>query len=348
MPKSTHPRSIKGRAIVLYTLLLLSNLGAWAWALLIFRGHPLLLGTAALAYTFGIRHAFDVDHIAAIDNVTRKLIQTGQRPVGVGFFFSLGHSTVVIALSIAIALSAVTLQTSFSAFKDVGALVGTLVSSFFLFAIALANVVVLMSLVEAFRHLRHGASFEDLDVDLTPSKAGLLGRLFHRAFRVVGSSWHMYPIGFLFGLGFDTATEVGLLGISATEASHGLPIWSILVFPALFTAGMTLFDSTDSLLMLGAYEWALIKPVRKVYYNLTMTAASALVAIAVGSIEMLGLIGDRFGVGDSNAFWRGIGALNDSSEILGASVVAIFVGAWLVSALIYRVKDYDRAAPALP
>lgn len=340
-------RGVRGKILGLATILVTANVGAWAWALLTFHDHPLLLGTAALAYTFGIRHAFDVDHIAAIDNVTRTLVQGGQRPVGVGFFFSLGHSSVVFGLSVALAATAATLQSRFEAFKATGSVVGTLISSFFLFAIALANFVVLVSLVQAFNRFRRGEKFEDLDIALTPLPGGLLGRLFRRTFRCVGKSWHMYPIGLLFGLSFDTATEIGLLGISATEAARGLPIWSILVFPALFTAGMTLFDSADSLLMLRAYEWALIEPIRKVYYNLTMTAASVLVALAVGGIEILSLVSDRLALGDSNRFWRGIGALSDNFEWLGAGLAAIFISAWIGSVIFYRLTRRDMPQPVI-
>ena len=245
----------------------------------------MLLGTAALAYSFGLRHAFDADHIAAIDNVTRKLMQEGSRPVGVGLFFSLGHSTIVVALTVAIAVATTALQGRFDAFKSFGAMVGTLVSALFLFAIAIANIVVLVSVWRTFQTVKSGGRFVEEDLDLMLANRGLLGRLFRRFFRLIERSWQMYPLGILFGLGFDTATEVGLLGISATQASQGLSIWSILVFPALFTAGMTLIDTTDSILMLGAYGWAFIKPIRKLYYNLTITAVSVLVAVIVGGLE---------------------------------------------------------------
>ena len=273
---------LTAKIVGVYALLIAFNVGAWIWAIVAFHDYPILMGTAALAYSFGLRHAFDADHIAAIDNVTRKLMQEGRRPIGVGLFFSLGHSTIVIALSIAIAFTATELQTQFDAFKTFGAVAGTLVSALFLFAIAFANVLVLISIYRTFQKVKAGGRFVEEDLDMALANRGLLGRLFRRFFRLVEKSWHMYPLGLLFGLGFDTATEVGLLGISATQAAQGLPIWSILVFPALFTAGMTLLDTTDSILMLGAYGWAFIKPVRKLYYNLTITAASVIVAVVVG------------------------------------------------------------------
>ena len=265
-----------------------------------------------LAYTFGLRHAFDADHIAAIDNVTRKLMQEGKRPVAVGFFFSLGHSTIVVLLSIAIAVTATALQSRFDNFTSIGGVVGTLVSALFLFAIAIANILVLMSIYRTFRTVKSGGRFVEEDLDLMLSQRGFMGRILRRFFHLIERSWHMYPLGVLFGLGFDTATEVGLLGISATQAAQGLSIWSILVFPALFTAGMSLMDTTDSILMLGAYGWAFVKPIRKLYYNLTITAVSVIIAVVVGGLEVLNLIGDRLGLTAGGGFWGAIGAINDN------------------------------------
>jgi high-affinity nickel-transport protein len=333
---------IRGKAIGVYALLLAANVVAWIWAIVAFHDFPVLLGTAALAYSFGLRHAFDADHIAAIDNVTRKLMQEGRRPVGVGLFFSLGHSTIVVALSLAIAIAATALQTHFDAFRNVGAVVGTLVSALFLFAIALANILVLISVYRTFRTVKDGGSFVEEDLDLALANRGLLGRFFRRFFRIIERSWQMYPLGVLFGLGFDTATEVGLLGISATQASQGLSIWSIMVFPALFTAGMTLIDTTDSILMLGAYGWAFVKPIRKLYYNLTITAVSVVVAIVVGGLEALNLIGDQLGLTDGGGFWGAIGSLNDNFGMLGYVIVGIFIIAWLISYLVYRINGYDK------
>jgi nickel/cobalt transporter (NiCoT) family protein len=333
--------NIRGKVIAVYGLLFIVNAAAWLWALAAFHNYPVLLGTAALAYSFGLRHAFDADHIAAIDNVTRKLMQEGRRPVGVGLFFSLGHSTIVVALTIAIAIATTALQGRFEAFKSFGGVVGTLVSALFLFAIAIANIIVLISVWRTFQTVKKGGRFVEEDLDLMLANRGLLGRLFRRFFRLVERSWHMYPLGVLFGLGFDTATEVGLLGISATQASQGLSIWSILVFPALFTAGMTLIDTTDSILMLGAYGWAFIKPIRKLYYNLTITAVSVTVALIVGGLETLNLIGDQLGLSDGGGFWGAIGALNDNFGMLGYVIVGVFVAAWAISYVVYRVKRYD-------
>jgi len=334
--------NIRGKVIGVYVLLFAFNIAAWACAIVAFHDFPVLLGTAALAYSFGLRHAFDADHIAAIDNVTRKLMQEGRRPVAVGLFFSLGHSTIVVALSIAIAVTATALQNQFDAFKSFGGVVGTLVSALFLFGIAIANILVLISIYRTFQTVKNGGRFVEEDLNITLAKRGFLGRLFRRFFRLIERSWQMYPLGVLFGLGFDTATEVGLLGISATQASQGLSIWSILVFPALFTAGMTLIDSTDSILMLGAYGWAFVKPIRKLYYNLTITAVSVVVAVVVGGLETLNLIGDQLGLTDGGGFWGAIGSLNDNFGTLGYVIVGIFIGAWLISYLVYRANRYDE------
>jgi high-affinity nickel-transport protein len=335
-------RGVRNKVIGVYTLLVLANVGAWMWAVIAFHNYPVLLGTAALAYSFGLRHAFDADHIAAIDNVTRKLMQEGKRPVGVGLFFSLGHSTIVVGLSIAIAITTTALGSHFDAFKSVGGVIGTLVSALFLFAIATANVFVLVSVYRTFLTVKNGARFVEEDLDLVLANRGLLGRLFRRLFRIIERSWQMYPLGVLFGLGFDTATEVGLLGISAAQASQGLPIWSILVFPALFTGGMTLVDTTDSILMLGAYGWAFVKPVRKVYYNMTITAVSVVVAVVVGGLETLNLVGDQLGLTDGGGFWGAIGELNDNFGVLGYIIVGIFIVAWVISYVVYKVNRYDE------
>lgn len=332
--------NVRGRVIGIYVLLIAANIAAWLWALVAFHDYPILLGTAALAYSFGLRHAFDADHIAAIDNVTRKLMQEGKRPVSVGFFFSLGHSTIVVGLSVAIAITATALQTNFESFKSVGGIIGTSVSALFLFAIAFANILVLISVYRTFQIVKNGGRFVEEDLDLALSSRGLLGRLFRRFFRVIEYSWHMYPLGVLFGLGFDTATEVGLLGISATQAAQGLSIWSIMVFPALFTAGMSLIDTSDSTLMLGAYGWAFVKPIRKLYYNLTITAVSVVVAVVVGGIEALGLIGNQLTL--TGGFWDAIGALNDNFGTLGYLIVGIFTFSWLISFMVYRAKGYDE------
>lgn len=334
--------NLRNKVTGIYTLLFAANIATWGWALVALKDFPILLGTAVLAYSFGLRHALDVDHIAAIDNVTRKLMQREKQPVAVGLFFSLGYSTVVFALTVAIAITATAFQTQFESFKMVGGVVGTLVSAFFLFAIALANIIVLFSVYRTFRTVKNGGRYVDEDLDLMLANRGLLGRVFRRFFRLIEWSWQMYPLGVLFGLGFDTATEVGLLGIAATQASHGLSIWSILVFPALFMAGMTLVDTTDSILMLRAYGWAFVKPIRKLYYNLTITAVSVVVAVVVGGLEVLNLVGDQLGLTERGGFWGAIGSLSDNFGVLGVAIIGIFIAAWLISYVVYRANRYDE------
>ena len=332
--------SIRGRLIGIYALLIGFNLLAWLWALTEFRQYPVLLGTALLAYSFGLRHAVDADHIAAIDNVTRKMMQEGKRPLAVGLYFSLGHSSIVVGLSIAIALTTVALQSRFETFRDIGGLIGTGVSAFFLFAIAMANVVILVAIYRTFQKVRRGGKLVEQDLQILLASRGFFGRLFGGLFRLIERSWYMYPLGLLFGLGFDTATEVGLLGISAAGAAKGLSIWSIMIFPALFTAGMVLVDTTDSILMVGAYGWAFAKPIRKLYYNMTITAVSVLVALLVGGIEALGLVADRLNL--AGGIWDVVGALNDNFGTIGYLIVGVFAVSWLVSVIVYRLKRYDE------
>jgi high-affinity nickel-transport protein len=331
---------MRRRIAGIYGLLAIINVGAWIWAVIAFRAQPLLLSTGLLAYGFGLRHAVDADHIAAIDNVTRKLMQAGRRPVSIGFFFAIGHSTVVLLATAAVAATAATLQGRFEAWKGLGGVISTSVSASFLFLVAAMNIVILRGIWQTFRRVRQGGDYADDALDPMLNRSGPLTRLFHPAFRLVSASWHMFPLGFLFGLGFDTATEVSLLGVSAAEAAKGISTWSIMVFPALFAAGMSLVDTTDGVLMLGAYEWAFVRPVRKLYYNLTITLVSILVALLIGGIEALGLIEGRLGL--TGPLWNFIGRLNGNFGTLGFAIIGVFVVSWAVSALVYRIKGYDR------
>jgi high-affinity nickel-transport protein len=331
---------LRGRIIVLYAILITLNLLVWGAALLTSRSYPLLLGTALLAYTFGLRHAVDADHIAAIDNVTRKLMQAGQRPISVGLYFALGHSTVVILASVAIVATASALESQLQNVRLIGGLVGAIASSIFLFVIAIANLMVLIGIYRSFQQVRRGGHFVEEDLAILLANRGVLNRVFRSTFRLIGKSWHMYPLGFLFGLGFDTATEIGVLALSALGAAQGLPVWAALIFPALFTAGMTLIDTTDSILMLGAYGWAFVKPIRKLYYNMTITLVSVVIALVVAGIEVLGIIGDTLGL--NHGFWRLIAQLNANFSTVGYLIIGIFVVCWGMSALVYHVKGYDR------
>jgi high-affinity nickel-transport protein len=330
----------RARVAGIYGLLLFFNLAVWLWAIVAFHPYPLLLGTALLAYSLGLRHAVDADHIAAIDNVTRKLMHEGKRPVSVGLMFSLGHSTIVLLGSAGIAATALALHHRIDAARSIGVVIGTLVSTFFLFAIAIVNLVVLRSIYSAFVRVRRGEPYVEEDFDLLLGNRGLLARLFRPMFRMITRSWHMYPLGVLFGLGFDTATEIGVLGISAAEASKGLSLWAILIFPALFAAGMSLIDTTDSILMLGAYGWAFVKPIRKLYYNITITLVSVVVAFAVGGIEVLGLMAEQFHL--TGRFWSLVGRLNDNFGMLGYFIIGLFAMCWIVSIAIYKWRRIDR------
>ncbi len=331
---------LRGRIIAIYSILAVINIGAWLWAGVAFRHYPLLMGTALLAYSFGLRHAVDADHIAAIDNVTRKLMQDGKRPVAVGFMFSLGHSTIVVLGAAAIAGTALALQHRIDGFRNIGSVIGTLVSSFFLFAIAIVNLIVLRAIYRAFVRVRRGGAYVEEDFDLLLGNRGFLSRLFRPMFKMITRSWHMYPLGILFGLGFDTATEIGVLGISAAEASKGLSLWAILVFPVLFAAGMSLIDTTDNILMLGAYGWAFVKPIRKLYYNMTITSVSVVVALVVGGIEALGLLAGHFHF--QGWFWNAVAKLNDNFGTLGYFIVGLFAVSWIVSIAVYKWRRFDQ------
>ncbi len=333
-------RRLRGRAGPLLLALAAGNVAAWAWAIAAFHNYPVLLGSAMLAYSFGLRHAFDADHIAAIDNVTRKLMQDGQRPLGVGLFFSLGHSSVVVLATLGIASAAFAFADQLDAWRGVGGLVGTSVSILFLLAIAAVNVTILLAIRRTFVRLRAGEAVGDDELNVLLSGGGILARLLRPLFRLIRRSWHMYPLGFLFGLGFDTATEIGLLGLSAAGATNGLPIGSILVFPALFTAGMTLMDTVDSLLMVGAYDWAFARPIRKLYYNMTITFASVVVALLVGLVQVLHLVADR--LQPTGRFWDMVAVLNDNFGAIGLVIVGVFIVCWAGSVLLYRASGYDR------
>jgi len=328
----------------LFTLLIILNIAAWAWALQASQGRPTWLGTALLAWVFGLRHAVDADHIAAIDNTVRKLMQHGERPVTTGLFFSLGHSTVVFGAVVLLVVTAAAMKDDLVAFRRYGGAIGVSVSAIFLLLIAVFNLFILRSVWRSFRAARDGVLDENRAMDL--QAGGVIGRIFRPLFRVVTRSWHMYPIGLLFGLGFDTATEIGLLSIAGSEAANGLSPWQTLVFPALFAASMALVDSADSALMVGAYGWAFVNPVRKLWYNLTITAVSVVVALLIGGVEAVALISETFGL--NSGLWRWIAEINDDLANFGFVVVGIFVVAWIVSAAVYWLKGYDQVAVAEP
>ena len=303
---------------------------------------PTILALGGLAYTFGLRHAFDADHIAAIDNTTRKLLQDGRKPVGVGFFFSLGHSTVVFIIAAALGLTVKWIVDGVAGdggqLKTVGGMLGTVVSGGFLVLIGVLNLVVLLDIVRVYRRLKAGG-YDDKSLELDLTAGGVMSRIFGRLFRVISHSWQMYPIGFLFGLGFDTASEVAILAISAGAAAKGLPFVAVIALPLIFAAGMSLMDTADGAFMAKAYSWAFTSPIRKVFYNLTMTSLSVFVALFIGGMELMQALIRAFGLkgGVFNAI-----ASFDLIGRAGYFIVAGFVVAWIAALLIYKARRIDE------
>jgi high-affinity nickel-transport protein len=324
------------RTAPLFVALALANLAAWVWALAAFHDRRGLMMAAFLAYVFGLRHAVDADHIAAIDNVTRKLVQAGQRPLGVGLSFSLGHSTVVALACLVIALTSRSLVDRFGWLSAVGGTVGTMVSAGFLFVIALANLGVLIQVARMLQGVRCGRPLVEAELDAVLGQRGFFGRMLKKVVALVSGSWGMYPLGFLFGLGFDTATEVGVLGLSAAHGSADLPAASVMIFPALFAAGMSLVDSADGVLMLKAYSWALVRPARKLWYNLVVTLVSVVAAVVIGAVEVAGLMTERLSL--KGGGWDWIAALGEHSGLVGLTIVMTCLTAWLVAMAAYRLR----------
>ena len=331
----------QGRKIAaIYLLIFAGNAVVWTWAFVALSDQPTLLGTAFLAYVLGLRHAVDADHIAAIDNVVRKLMQEGKRPISAGLFFSLGHS-LVVAIAVAVIVgTAFALQGTLHPFKVIGSVIGTGTSAFFLLAIAAINLFILRGVWRSFQRARRGEAVADHELDHLLSGRGFLARIFRPLFRMVTRSWQMFPLGFLFGLGFDTATEITLFTVAGSQASGGMSFDTVMIFPALFAAGMTLVDTSDSMLMVGAYGWAFLNPIRKLWYNLTITAISALVAMLIGGIEALGLVASKLEL--AGGFWDVVEKLNVELAGFGYFVVGIFIASWIVSYLIYRWGGFGR------
>jgi high-affinity nickel-transport protein len=334
---------LRRRLIVVYAVLVVLNAGTWIAVLIASASYPILLGLGLTAYGFGLRHAVDPDHIAAIDNTTRKLMQDGKRPVAVGFFFSLGHSTVVLLLSVLVAVSASFVKQNLPTLQSVGGIIGTAVSGLFLLIIAAINIVVLFDIVATWKRAVDGRDYDDKTLDAYLADRGLIARLLRPLLRVVTESWNMYPIGFLFGLGFDTASEVGLLGIAAVTGASGMPIALILLLPLLFVAGMSLVDTTDGVAMLGAYGWAFLKPLRKLYYNITITSISVVVALFIGGLEVLQVLGAQLRA--DGPFWDAV--QNFPLENLGFYIIGVFIASWLVSVVVYKLKRVDELDAAL-
>jgi nickel/cobalt transporter (NiCoT) family protein len=320
----------------------LLHLAGWGLLLVYGASHPALLALGGLAYTFGLRHAFDADHISAIDNTTRKLLQSGRRPVSVGFFFSLGHSTVVFVIAVALGFAVRWIVqgvvSDHGELRSVGGAVGTLVSGTFLIVIGVLNLLILLDIVRVYRNMRQGKYDRDgLEHELL--SGGLMTRLFGRIFRVINHSWQMYPVGFLFGLGFDTASEVALLAISAGAAAQGLPFGAVIALPLIFAAGMSLMDTLDGAFMSKAYLWAFASPIRKVYYNLTITSLSVFVALFVGVVELVQIMIQVLGL--HGAVFQAIASFDFIGK-LGYVIVGAFVLTWIAAFAFYKLRRIDE------
>jgi nickel/cobalt transporter (NiCoT) family protein len=334
---------VRPKVIGIYTLLLSTNVILWLITLLTAIQYPVILALAFPAYTLGLRHAFDADHIAGIDNVTRKLMQEKKRPVAVGLFFSLGHSTVVFIIAVLVGVGASFIRQGISnansPLESTAGLIGTSVSAFFLLAMAVINIVILVQIVGAFRSVTSGTVYSEEDIDAMLNQRGFFARIFRGLFTAIDQSWKMYPVGFLFGLGFDTATEIGLFVIAGSVGTFHVPFYSAFLLPLLFTAGMTLADTTDGVTMLGAYGWAFVKPIRKLFYNMTITLISVLVALIIGGLETLSIISGQLKL--SGRFWDFVGNLTGNFGWVGVGIITIFLLSWLGSTLIYRIKRFD-------
>ncbi|MFC8432721.1 HoxN/HupN/NixA family nickel/cobalt transporter [Streptomyces sp. NPDC057253] len=293
------------------------------------------IGIGVTAYTLGMRHAFDADHIAAIDNTTRKLMEDGQRPLSVGFWFSLGHSSIVFGLALLLSLGIKTLASPVkndnSELHDVTGLIGTTVSGTFLYVIAIINIVILAGIWKVFRQMRSG-HFDEAALEEQLNKRGFMNRLLGRVMKSITKPWQMYPLGLLFGLGFDTATEIALLVLAGSGAASGLPWYAILCLPVLFAAGMSLLDTIDGSFMNFAYGWAFSKPVRKVYYNLTITGLSVAVALIIGTVELLGLLADKLDL--HGFFWDWVSGLD--LNVIGFVIVGLFFATWIIALAVWK------------
>jgi high-affinity nickel-transport protein len=335
---------VGGMALVILVL----NVAGWGMLSVAVGGHYHIsnkeifgFGTGILAYTLGMRHAFDADHIAAIDNTTRKLVGEGKRPLSVGFFFSLGHSTIVFVLAVLLNFGIRSLDSQVSnggsGLHNVTGIIGTGVSGTFLYVIAGLNLVILLSIVRVFREMRTGR-YSDAELDEQLDKRGLMNRFFGPLARRVDTPWKIYPVGVLFGLGFDTATEIALLVLAGTAVASGLPFYAILSLPFLFAGGMCLLDTIDGCFMNFAYDWAFARPVRKVYYNLTITGLSVFVAFFIGTIEILGLIGQETGAG--GGFWAFMSGFDINKA--GFVIVGVFVLTWVVALSVWHFGKVEQ------
>jgi nickel/cobalt transporter (NiCoT) family protein len=316
----------------LYGVVALLHVIGWGVFLFYSARHPALVGLGLAAYMFGLRHAFDADHIAAIDDTVRYLLAKGQKPLGIGFFFSLGHSTIVLALAVGITFAATAVKNELPQLRDLGGVIGASVSGTFLWIIGILNLLVLLDILEVWRQTKTG-THSHAHLESLLAERGFLNRIFGgRLTKLVSRSWQMYPLGLLFGLGFDTASEVGLLAMTAGASAGDMPVVAVLSLPILFAAGMSVMDTTDGILMSKAYNWAFINPLRKIFYNITTTGLSIAVALVIGTVELLQVLRTMLGL--TGPFFDFVGALDFG--VLGYVVVGLFLIAWGISVAFWR------------
>ena len=331
-------RDEKARILALYGVIAVATLFGFIGSIIIGRLSGFLFGLSLAAFVLGLRHGVDADHIVAIDNTTRKLMQEGERPLTVGTWFSLGHSTVVAGLVVGLVLATKALVQSIPVLHSSGSIIGTTVSGVFLFVIGAINTLIVIGIYRMFQRARLGRMNES-ELDELLENRGFLNRYFKGLFRIVRKPWQIYPIGLLFGLGFDTASEIAFLALTVTVGvSSTVPLWMILVLPAMFTLGMVLVDTTDGVTMCVAYGWAFVKPLRKIYYNLTITVISVLVAFAVGGIELLQVLSGELNL--QGPAWNWLAELD--FESIGFGIIGIFVVAWVGSMALWKYKGYEK------
>jgi high-affinity nickel-transport protein len=328
-----------GRLGGMYGFVVLLHVLGWGLFVGVASKYPAFAGAGVLAYTFGLRHAFDADHISAIDDTTRFMLQKGKRPLGAGFFFSLGHSSVVFGLAIGLAVATKAVESRIPAWQNLGGVVGASVSGVFLWAIGVLNLIVLLEIIRIWRQMKQG-SYQREHLEELLLQRGFVNRILGgRAQKLINHSWQMYPLGILFGLGFDTASEVGLLALTAGVATGKVSFWAVISLPLLFAAGMSLMDTTDGALMSKAYGWAFSSPLRKIWYNITTTSLSVAVALLIGTIEIFQVLSDRL-------HWRGafFDFLNGRLDfgVLGYIIVGMFLAAWIGSVLLWKLRRVEE------
>ena len=331
----------KIKVALIFSILIVITAIGFSAAFVIGRIAIILAGLGIVAYVFGLRHGVDADHIAAIDNTTRKLMQEGKRTVTVGMWFSLGHSTVVVALIVGLIFATRAVAADIPALQSAGAVVGTLVSGSFLWIIGFINAVIVIGMYKIFQTLKQG-KLNQTELDNLLENRGFMNRFFRPLFKIISKPWHIYPVGLLFGLGFDTASEIALIAISVgIGVSTSIPLYYVLILPLLFTCGMVTVDTADGVAMRLAYGWAFLNPIRKIYYNLTVTVISVLVAWAVGTVELLQVLSNELNL--NGLFWSWLNSLN--FEMIGFSIIGIFIVSWLFSFGYWRYKKLDKLEP---